>query len=115
MQYFRAAIAAAMLALCTSGAMAGWALDAMEGAWSERPSCESPGRWMVFGDRISFAWPGRPLDVERVISERDNTIETIGVSPEIEGRRYTYVVSYDRQSVLIRDHAQGTDELVRRC
>jgi len=115
MQYFRTAIAVAMLALCAPAAMAGWALDAMHGAWSERPSCDSPGRWDVFGDRIQFAWPGRPVDVERVISERDNTIETIGVSPEIMGRRYTYVVGFDRQSVLIVDHSQGTEELVRRC
>jgi hypothetical protein len=95
----RTALAATFLALSTVSAVAGPALDAMSGRWTSQSTCSNPGEWRVFGNEIEFAWPGVPVDVERVLSESGNRIETIGISPQIDGNGYTYVISDDRNTV----------------
>jgi hypothetical protein len=114
MHLLRTAAAAACIAWWAASAFAGQALEAMRGHWSPG-SCDSAGEWRVFGNEIEFAWPGRPVDVERVVSESGSTVETIGISPEIKGNRFTYLISRDGNSVLIRDHRAGADQVVRRC
>jgi hypothetical protein len=111
---WRSAVAAAFVVLSAASAFAGPALDAMQGRWSAR-GCADPGEWRVFGNEIEFQWPGRPLDIERVLSETGNRIETVGISPEINGYRYTYTVSADGNTVWIRNHRQNIDEVVTRC
>jgi hypothetical protein len=39
----------------------------------------------------------------------------MGISPEIDGARYTYVISDDRNTVWIRNHRDNVDQIVKRC
>jgi hypothetical protein len=76
MLLWRAAVTAACVALSTAGVFAGPALEAMTGRWMSQSTCSNPGQWRVFGNEIEFAWPGSPVDVERVLSESGNRVET---------------------------------------
>lgn len=113
MHLLRPAVAAACIAPSAPGTVAGPALDAMIGRWVSR-SCYDAGEWRVYGSEIEFAWPGRAVDVERVLSESGNRVETVGISREIDAR-YTYIVSEDRNTAWIRNHRDDIDQIVRRC
>jgi len=105
------------LAGAADGAMAGPALDALDGRWTPT-DCANPatGTWTVLGNRIQFFWPtDRNSDaLEEVVREDLDAVETVVVSPEAaQGERYRYSIVGD--DVLIDNLSNGQQQVVHRC
>jgi hypothetical protein len=107
----------AVSGVAAGGAVAGPALDRMDGRWSGT-HCGDPnlGTWTVIGDQIQFHWPLNQEQrvLERVLREESDMIETEVVFPDsMRGTRYRYYVQADR--VLIETVRTGSKVVVRRC
>jgi hypothetical protein len=105
------------LGCAAGGAMAGQALDALDGRWTPT-HCADPatGTWTVLGNRIQFFWPtDRVTDaLEEVVREEPDVVETVVVSPDsMKGGRYRYSIVGD--DVLIDNLSNGTQQVVHRC
>ncbi len=113
----RACAALLLLAGAADGAIAGPALDALDGRWTPT-NCADPamGTWTVLGNRIQFFWPtDRNSDaLEEVVREEPDVVETVVVSPDaMKGARYRYSIVGD--DVLIDNLSNGQQQLVHRC
>jgi len=108
---------ALLIALGCGGALAGPALDALDGRWTPT-RCDDPatGTWTVLGKQIQFFWPTDSANdaLEDVVREDDATVETEVVSPDtMKGRRYRYHIVGDE--VLIENLHDRTQQVVRKC
>ena len=106
-----------VLAGAADGAIAGQALDALDGRWTPT-DCADPatGTWTVLGNRIQFFWPtDRNSDaLEEVVREDPDVVETVVVSPDAaKGERYRYSIVGD--DVLIDNLSNGQQQVVHRC
>jgi len=107
----------AALSCAAAGALAGPALDALDGRWTVT-SCDDPstGTWTVLGNQIQFFWPTDSASdaLEVVIREDTDVVETEVVSPDsLKGRRFRYSIVGDE--VLIEDLHERKQQVVRRC
>lgn len=107
----------ATLVSAAGGALAGPALDALDGRWAIT-QCDDPstGTWSVIGNQIQFFWPtDRASDALEVVTrEEADTVETEVIAPDgLKGRRFRYSIVGDQ--VLIEDLDQRTQQVVRRC
>ena len=113
----RACAVLLVLAGAADGAMAGPALDALDGRWTPT-HCADPatGTWTVLGNRIQFFWPSdRNSDaLEEVVREDPYVMETVVVSPDAaKGARYRYSIVGD--DVLVDNLSNGQQQVVHRC
>jgi hypothetical protein len=105
------------LAAATGGALAGQALDALDGRWTPT-DCADPatGTWTVFGSKIQFFWPpDRVTDaLEEVLREDADQVETVVLSPDaMKGVHFRYSIVGD--DVLIDNLSNGNQQVVHRC
>jgi hypothetical protein len=105
------------LAGAAEGAMAGPALDALDGRWTPT-HCADPatGTWTVLGNRIRFFWPAdrNSEALEEVVREDTDVVETVVVFPDnAKGERYRYSIVGD--DVLIDNLSNGQQQVVHRC
>src|SRR5262245_12354638 len=105
------------LGCAAGGALAGPALDALDGKWTPT-HCADPatGTWTVFGDKIQFFWPtDRNSDaLEEVVHEDADVVETVVVSPDaMKDVRYRYSIVGD--DVLIDNLSNGHQQVVHKC
>jgi hypothetical protein len=113
----RAAAVLAISSCACGGAVAGAALDALDGKWTPT-TCADPatGTWTVLGNQIQFFWPmDRASDaLEEVVSEEPDVVETVVVSPDnMKGKRYRY--SIVGEDVLVESLSDGRQQVVHRC
>ena len=106
-----------LVALGCGAALAGPALDALDGRWTPT-HCDDPatGIWTVFGNQIQFFWPSdKASDALEVVTREDtDVVETEIISPDnLKGRRFRYSIVGDQ--VLIEDLDERKQQIVRRC